>query len=130
VSTVRRIGLWLPVVAFMAALFVASAQSVPSAAPQVWDKLLHAVAYAVFGFFCLRATHGGVKRPRPGPTLWALLLALGYGAFDEWHQSWVPGRHPSVADWVADLVGVAIALCALHVWARWLERRRRRLADR
>ena len=129
-SAVRRIGLWLPVVAFMVALFVVSAQSVPSAAPQVWDKLLHAIAYAVFGFFCLRATHGGVTGLRPGPVLAARMLSLGYAAFDEWHQSWVPGRHPSVAGWVADLVGVALALGAVHVWARWRAARRSKLGAR
>jgi len=118
VSAVRWIGLWGPVAGFMVALFLVSAQPSPATAEQVWDKLLHAGAYAVFGFFCLRATHGGLARPRPAPILWALLLTAGYGAFDEWHQSWVPGRHPSVADWVADLVGAMIALALFLAWAR------------
>jgi VanZ family protein len=44
------------------------------------------------------------------PPRHSLLLALGYlyGALDEWHQSFVPGRTPSVTDWVADMVGVTL----------------------
>ena len=37
-----------------------------------------------------------------------LLLAIGvlYGLSDEWHQMYVPGRMPDVADWIADVVGL------------------------
>jgi VanZ family protein len=33
---------------------------------------------------------------------WA--LASAYGGVDEWHQSWVPGRYPSVEDVAVDSV--------------------------
>jgi VanZ family protein len=40
-----------------------------------------------------------------------LLLAVGaYGFLDEWHQSRVPGRAPSVLDILTDLVGAACVL--------------------
>jgi VanZ family protein len=42
---------------------------------------------------------------RPG---FVLGIAVLYGALDEWHQSFVPGRHATAADWGADLVGVAL----------------------
>ena len=37
-----------------------------------------------------------------------VLLAIGctYGALDEWYQSFVPGRTPEIADWLADVAGV------------------------
>ena len=39
-----------------------------------------------------------------------LLMGVGYGALDEWHQSLVPGRDVSVGDWVADSAGVILGL--------------------
>ena len=49
-----------------------------------------------------------------------MLMAVGvtslYGATDEWHQSYVPGRYAEVADWVADTLG---ALLATVLYAHW-----------
>ena len=39
-----------------------------------------------------------------------LLMGVGYGALDEWHQGFVPGRDASVGDWVADSAGVILGL--------------------
>ena len=41
---------------------------------------------------------------------YTVLLAVGsaYAALDEWHQSFVPGRNPDIADWLADAAGVAV----------------------
>jgi VanZ family protein len=65
--------------------------------------LIHVLLYSTFGAALAWGRHLGPIRPPH-----ALLLAVGYayGALDEWHQSFVPGRTPSVADWVADVVGV------------------------
>ena len=112
------ISLWAPVLAFMALIFLLSAQSDLPPVERVSDKTLHVLAYFVFGLLCLRATHGGIRPLRAGPALAALLLVVGYGALDEWHQSWVPGRTPSVLDWVADSVGAGLACAALALWSR------------
>jgi VanZ family protein len=45
----------------------------------------------------------------------ALLAAL-LGAADELHQLYLPGRVASVADWLADLVGVLVAAGLLWWW--------------
>jgi VanZ family protein len=102
----------------MALIFLLSAQSDLPSVEQVSDKTAHVAAYFVFGLLCLRATHGGIGPLRTGPTLAALALALAYGALDEWHQSWVPGRSPSVLDWVADGVGIGLACGAMALWGR------------
>jgi len=46
-----------------------------------------------------------------------LMVGLGvlYGVLDEWHQSFVPGRVVSVADWAADIIGVVLGYFALQV---------------
>ncbi len=49
----------------------------------------------------------------------AWLLAVLYGISDEWHQSFIPGRHPDVLDVITDGIGAACGL--LLVW--WFTRR-------
>jgi VanZ family protein len=44
----------------------------------------------------------------------AVLMTAVYGALDEWHQSFVPGRFPERADFYADVLGAAVA--AAGVW--------------
>jgi VanZ family protein len=39
-----------------------------------------------------------------------LIIGAGYGALDEWHQSFVPGRDANLGDWMADVVGVMLGL--------------------
>ena len=51
----------------------------------------------------------------PRPALWTLAVVLLYALSDEYHQSFVPGRHPDVFDIATDLVGAAVALAALHL---------------
>jgi VanZ family protein len=40
-----------------------------------------------------------------------------FGAVDEWRQRWVPGRMPDVRDWIADVVGVLLALGAWYFFS-------------
>lgn len=39
----------------------------------------------------------------------AVVLTSGYGALDEWRQSFTPGREVEVWDWVADTLGAVVA---------------------
>lgn len=70
-----------------------------------YDKLAHAVLYAVLG-----AALGYGRHHDPGspPHLFALVLGGVYGATDEWHQAFVYGRTPGWGDWIADMTGVSI----------------------
>ena len=115
-SLLKRIGLWGPVAVFVVGVWVLSAQPDLPAPEIVSDKVLHVVAYAAFGVLCLRAWHGGLSPLALRPTVVALLLTVGYGAVDEWHQAWVPGRFASVHDWLADALGAALATGAIGLW--------------
>ena len=42
-----------------------------------------------------------------------------FGATDEWHQSFVPGRASEVKDWVADTLGAALAVSLYAGWGRY-----------
>ena len=49
----------------------------------------------------------------------ALLLACSlYGASDEFHQSFVPGRTPDVVDWATDTIGAGVGIAAIAVARR------------
>lgn len=74
--------------------------------PPPWDKLAHFGAYAVLAGLLARS----------GLSPWtAFTLAVLYGAGDEWHQSFVPGRDASAADLLADAAGsLAAFVPGLH----------------
>ena len=72
--------------------------------------------------------------------IWLMLLAgfvcVGFAGLDEYHQSFVDGRGPSVKDVIIDSVGVfagiiAVRICCFTILApfRMLERRRRKKAQ-
>lgn len=103
--------LWAPVVAYMALIFGLSAMSNPPAPPQVSDKTEHFAAYAGLALVTLRAVAGGrLRSVRWSAVVIAWTIAATYGVSDEFHQSFVPGRTPDIADVAADALGAAVAL--------------------
>jgi UDP-2,3-diacylglucosamine pyrophosphatase LpxH len=75
------------------------------------DKLAHA---SVFGGLAL-ALDLTLRLNLPGLPLYrrhllVFTLVSAFGATDEWHQLFVPGRSCELLDWVADTVGGALAL--------------------
>ena len=78
------------------------------------DYVLHFLAYLAFG---LTLTWGITARFREEftikRTVIALVLACLYAASDELHQSFIPGRHASVQDFLADAAGVGACVWAL-----------------
>ncbi len=102
---------FLPAAAYAVVIFAISAQSHPLAfLPEAWlaqDKLLHLLEYAALGALLVPAFRLTGLRPSRA-FLAALVVASLYGATDEIHQWFVPGRTADVRDWVADTLGGAI----------------------
>lgn len=103
--------LWLPPVLYAIAIFVVSSISRPPEPPgPVTDKHVHLLLYAGLSGLMLRALAGGdwtgVTARRCGA---AALLAVLYGASDEWHQAFVPGRSADLLDLAADAAGAMSA---------------------
>ncbi len=67
------------------------------------DKVIHFGLYTVMGAALAWARAVGRRDP---PHLAMMALGSLYGALDEFHQSFVPGRTPEVGDWVANTLGV------------------------
>lgn len=88
--------------------------SVPilSAIPN-FDKVVHFGLYAVEAFFLYQAIR---QSRRPGFSLARVLAITGvmalWGAVDEIHQYWIPGRSTEVADATADTAGGAMGALA------------------
>jgi VanZ family protein len=109
----RRLFLWGPVVAQMAAIFLFSSlhDPAPLIPGGITDKGGHFIGYALLGALMLRALAGG----RLAAITWrlalaALALSSLYGISDELHQVFVAGRSPEVLDWVADSAGALAAV--------------------
>lgn len=75
------------------------------------DKAVHLILYGGFGWLALRAfVLGHPSRGLLGVSLLAVILVSAYGATDEWHQRFTPGRSCELFDWVADTCGGLLAV--------------------
>lgn len=102
---------WLWPVAWATAIFFASCQSkVPTPDFRDSDKVVHLLAYGLLASLVCRLGRGWRA------ALIAALVASAYGATDEWHQYYTPGRSCDVMDWAADTLG---AMVAVAVYASW-----------
>lgn len=119
------LSLWLAPVLYLAGIFYMSSQSHPFLEPPHWDgadKVAHFGAYAGLGALLCRAYRGSGLTG--SAALWLTLLTASlYGASDEWHQSFVPGRSADPSDWLADTLGAALGAMLFLLVLRVLDRK-------
>ncbi len=72
------------------------------------QNVLHIPLYGALAWFCRRSLQVWLNWRLA--TVGTFVIAAGYAVYDEWHQSFVPGRYASVTDVLLDMVGVGIAL--------------------
>lgn len=113
----------VPMILVMGTIFFLSHQQGDSlylpALPGI-DKLAHLSAYGVLAAATLFAFSERWKVERAGlAVLLTTLFCLFYGLTDELHQSFIPGRAPSVGDIMADFGGAGL------VGLLWLRLKRR-----
>jgi VanZ family protein len=101
-----------PPLALMGVIFFLSAQEDLNSGLGVWDtigrKLVHMATYGVLWWLWYRAL--GLRSPAA-----AIAITLAYAVSDEFHQTFVEGRHGSPVDVLIDAAGVAIAVA---LWSR------------
>jgi len=107
---------WGPPLAWMTVIFTLSSQSKLPIPPQPLAAQLvrvggHMAAFGTLLLLLLRA----MKATWPRQTVigWALLVTLLYALADEYHQSFVPGRHATLMDVTVDAAGMVLALGVL-----------------
>ncbi len=132
---------WLPVFLWMALTFLMSTGMFtsentsriivplirflfPSATPhqitiahEIVRKLAHVTEYFLLGLLLFRA----FKSDSTGPTVWrfaiyALAVVALYALTDEFHQTFVLGRTPSIVDVGIDTFGGFLAQCVSITW--------------
>jgi len=112
-SNVNQVVRWLPAVGVMAAIYLSSAtpaSEIPTFGG--WDVLVkkggHFFGYGLLALMFLYALN--VYRPR---ILFSILgLVALYALTDEFHQSFIPGRHASLVDVGIDILGGLFCLAA------------------
>ncbi len=127
--TMRRLTLRLPALVVMGISWHLSSGTLDTITlPTVSDKLIHLVCFAGLGV-CWTwwfPMEGWLERPWR-QLLYVAAIVAAYGVADELHQHFVPGRHASALDWLADAAGGALGGAAGIVGARllrWLQTRR------
>jgi VanZ family protein len=112
----------------MAMVFALSAWQTPPSLPGGTDKGVHWLLYCGLSAFVVRAlTAADWRQLTWRRVVLAIVISAAYGASDEFHQRFVPGRTPDVMDLVADTLGAAAAAIALRVWSTMNRARRARV---
>jgi VanZ family protein len=114
---IRILLRWIPAAIVMAIIFAMSStpsQELPHFG--LWDTLVkkggHFFGYAILA---LAYWYGLSGQSKLRPYFLAFVLAILYAISDEYHQSFVPGRHPSWVDaFVIDGSGAALML--IGIW--------------
>jgi VanZ family protein len=110
---------WFAVVIWAGVIFaLSSIPSLQSSFAPFYDfvlrKLAHMSVYAVFTVLLFLALQGHLESKRHGLLLTALMAGL-YALSDEWHQSFVAGRHGSFRDVGIDTLGIAAGFALLQL---------------
>ena len=87
------------------------------------DKLAHLVAY---GTLAISVIYAFPELLREKKRRTVVIITIGtcflYGCSDEFHQSFIPGRNPSVGDIIADTAG-AVLVCS--AWLFHMKRKKK-----
>ncbi len=124
-------------IGWMLAIFLLSSRSPDELQPLdafAWmgvarDIAGHLVLFGVLGSLLLAATWSWVRRPRSMLRLVALTIAIGtsYGALDEYHQSFVPGRSATISDVLVDGIGATLGAISIGYVVTAVTRRGQRV---
>lgn len=109
---------WAPPGAWASLILVATSVPISDALaalpPTGTDKLVHLAMYAVLAWLVSRA----VATRSLGAALAVLAVVSLFGAADEWHQRFIPGRSSDPVDWVSDSIGAAVGVLAFQTARR------------
>ena len=120
-QVLSRIKVWAPVAAWAVVIFLFSSLSVAPTTEIYWQdfavkKTAHVIEYGIFAVLLYRALRSeGVEKINAG--LAAILVSVIYGASDEFHQGFTPGREPRVRDVVFDTIG---AIAGIYICKKYL----------
>jgi len=93
---------WLPPLIIMALIFLVSSRPTAQVGPTYWTnfvakKIAHVIEYSVLTITVLRAFKEYIK-PYNKALFLTLCIVILFACSDEYHQSFVPKREPTVRD--------------------------------
>jgi VanZ family protein len=105
--------IYIPLCLYWILIFILTtlpAESLPGIG--ISDKINHLLAYFGLGVLLKLAIDFQSKYPvlKKKSSVYTLGIGALYGALDEIHQIFIPGRSCEFMDWVADVVGVAAGI--------------------
>jgi VanZ family protein len=103
---------WLAVFVWLGVIYYFSSQpNLKSELEPLWDlvlrKIAHLTEFFILAFLLFRAYQSYGVNFRQA-LVFALAAAVGAAGFDEWHQSFTPGRTPSLIDVGVDSFGAIL----------------------
>ena len=105
---------WLyPLAAALGIFWLSSQSQYPAGIqlPPPLDKVAHTLVFGTLAWLLDWALqHQDPRWPLYRRHLWVFFLISLYGASDEWHQHFVPGRSCELGDWLADSFGAALGI--------------------
>ena len=109
-----RIAAALLFLAMATGLFVGGAKPVAvDLFPWPWGKLVHALTFGVLTMTV------GIASGKQGLSMLAMgfVSSVAVGALDEWHQTYLPGRHGQMSDVGFDAIGAALGV----IFLAWIQ---------
>jgi len=122
ISTYTFYCVYLPLIIYWITLFALTTVPV-DVVPQLFnyqDKIEHFVAYGVLAFLLTLALFFQ-KRSRlisSKAFLFTFIFIFAYGAIDEIHQLFVPGRFCDLYDWFADAIGGSLGVGLVYLFLK------------
>ena len=89
--------------------YLSDSSSPPSPGGDFWPIAYHIVIFFLLAIF-LFASVKGRNRIKAWHVLLILLLCVLYAFSDEWHQSFIAGRHAGIVDVMYDTTGIFLAV--------------------
>ncbi len=111
---------WIPFITL--SLFILLLTSIPKIPTppgniRCLDKIAHFAIYFFWGFTLARWWNLNPARSTPFIIL-ICTAPLLFPVLDELHQYLIPGRNPSVLDWICDVAGAALGFSIFAQWRR------------
>jgi len=114
----RILKFWFPLILWMLVIFSFSSFPTTKTSQIYWQdfvvkKLAHITEYAILTILLYRALINSNVNKKKAAIL-SIILAVLYGASDEFHQSFTPGREPRIRDVLFDAFGSILSV--YYIW--------------
>jgi len=88
----------------------------------LWDKAQHFGAYTVLAIL-LSLVLQKTSWSQAVRYVTVFVVVVSYGALDEWLQHFIPGRHPDILDFAADVLGATFGIVVHWLLVAFLSQR-------